>query len=430
MNFKYNENLLQYIWENQLFDHKNLKTTDNQRITILKIGFLNSNDGPDFCNASIKIGPIIFHGSIEIHTKESEWNRHGHHDNANYNTVILHVCYETNIRVYRKDGTLIPSLSLKNRIDHNTLDLYQNLMINKDFVPCSKLLEKIQILDKVQWMDRMVLERLESRYKNFEAIHVYFNEDWNQTYYCILLATFGMPKNKECFEAIAKNLPLKIIKKHQNNLVQIEALLLGVAGILEPESTESYFSLLKTEWYFLQKKYSIYPINDSIKYSKIRPMNAPHIRLAQFASLLYHSPQLLNVSQIPPKIEEIRNMFNFDLPEFWDTHYNATKKSHLKKKKLSNNFIHHILINAVAPFIFFYEREKMDRNGQIALNYLSAIPAEKNSIIQKWQSKGVYAKNALYTQGLLHLYKSYCSSKKCLRCNWGKKILAKNHEFN
>ena len=67
MTFRFNENLLQYIWENQLFDKTELKTNSGEHIQVINPGLLNSNDGPDFKNAKIKIGKIYHHGSIEIH---------------------------------------------------------------------------------------------------------------------------------------------------------------------------------------------------------------------------------------------------------------------------------------------------------------------------------------------------------------------------
>ncbi|HZX75280.1 MAG TPA: DUF2851 family protein [Cyclobacteriaceae bacterium] len=89
-----NESFLHYIWQLQYFDKKDLRTTDGEAITITAPGKGNTNAGPDFLTAKIRIGDIDWAGSVEIHTNASAWMSHGHDEDSAYDNVILHVVWK------------------------------------------------------------------------------------------------------------------------------------------------------------------------------------------------------------------------------------------------------------------------------------------------------------------------------------------------
>ena len=82
------ERLLQYIWQFQYFNRASLQTTDGEPLEIVFSGTINTNQGPDFHNARLRIGNTILAGTIEIHCKASEWEKHQHHNDKNYRNVI------------------------------------------------------------------------------------------------------------------------------------------------------------------------------------------------------------------------------------------------------------------------------------------------------------------------------------------------------
>jgi hypothetical protein len=427
MSFGFNEDLLQFIWEHQLFDSGGLQTIDGEIIAILKQGLLNKNSGPDFENAKITIGETEFYGAIEIHLDSTDWNAHGHTQDTAYNQVILHVCYNANANVKRQDGSEIPTVELNHRINKSALLSYQNLMQEQAFVPCAKLLPSLDSFTIATWVERMLVERMEERCDTFKYYQEKTNGNWNQTFYTAVVRAFGMPINKEAFEDIAFALPFEIIHRHSESLFQLEALFFGTTGLLhELKEIDSYVEGLQNEYAFLSAKYGLSPISSQLKFGRMRPMSLPSVKLAQLAALWHHSPNLVaNVIELP-KLEVIRNNLKFETSDYWKTHYSLYKTSASVSKQLSATAIQLLLLNAIIPFSFYYQKSKNDGNTEKALNYLTELKSEKNSIILEWQKLGVEVNDAFSSQGVLHLYKYYCSKKMCLSCNIGRKILLKS----
>ena len=424
MSFNFNEDLLQFVWEHQLFDASNLLTLSGEPLTIIKQGLLNKNSGPDFENATIKLGDTIFHGAVEIHLDCTDWNAHSHTSDVNYNNVVLHVCLTAKQNVIRQDETEIPTLILKNRINTSALHYYQNLMEEKAFIPCANLLPKIDEFTKFTWLERMLVERMEERCETFETYMQQSNGNWNQTFYAAVVRAFGMPVNKYAFEEIAFALPFEIVHRHSASLFQLEALFFGVAGLLQNTGeTNNYVQALQNEYAFLSAKYSLSPVTAKLKFGRVRPMALPSVKLAQLAALWHHTPGLVSDVLQLPELSTIKNHLKFETSEYWNNHYTLYKESFPVGKQLSNTAIELLLLNAIIPFSFYYQKVKSDGNTEKALNYLTELKAEKNSIISEWKDLGEKVSDAFTTQGVLHLYKHYCSKKHCLNCNIGRKIL-------
>ncbi len=423
MSFGYNEDLLQFIWEFQLYDANTLTTTNGDKVQIIKQGYLNRSNGPDFERAEIRIGNTSHHGSIEIHVDSREWEQHGHQKDSAFNNVILHACYSVSKDAYRADGTKIPTIAIGEFIKPNALGKYKELMDTKSFVPCEGLLGNLSSFDVNIWLDRMIVERLEARCNLFDAYLSSSNGNWNQAFYTAIVRSFGMPSNSEAFEEIALKTTYELVQKHHQSLFQLEALFFGIAGLLEEAKEDNYYIGLQSEWKFLKTKYSLSAITSQLKTGRMRPLNQPTVKLAQLAAFFHHVPQFISEVLSLPPVKEVKKMLDFSLSDYWETHYTFGKKTEKRSKPISTGFVNHLFLNALVPFIFFYEREKMDTATDNALSYLESIPSEKNSIISRWKSAGIASKNAVTSQALLHLYKTYCTPQRCLECNLGKKIL-------
>lgn len=425
MIFAYKEDLLQFIWENQLYDQQELYTEKDEKVTVVKQGFLNQNSGPDFENAEIKIGDNTFFGSVEIHVHANDWAVHKHQTDPAYNNVILHVCYYKGASAQRQDLTPIPTVYLANKIDANSLEKYKHLMEQKQFVPCENQINQVSEFDVAMWKERMIIERLEFRHEQYETFIHNSNQDWNQAFYTALVRAFGMPINGDSFEEIALQAHFDIIQKHHKSLFQLEALLFGVAGLLADKKEDNYYIGLQKEYTFLKRKYGLKEISCKLKMGRMRPMNLPHVKIAQIAALFHHVPLFISdVLQIP-STQDVKQMLDFELSEYWSTHYTFDKETALRKKSISTSFVHHLFLNAIVPFVFFYERKKKDTDTDHILSCLNELKSEKNSIIKRWENIGVSSKNALESQALLHLYKTYCLQKRCLQCAIGKKLLSR-----
>jgi len=218
MSFGYKEDLLQFIWEHQLYNPRNLKTETGESVTILKQGNLNQNSGPDFENAELKIGNNTFYGSVEIHIDSKEWDTHKHNKDSSYNNAILQVCYNHSKNVCREDGTLLPTLVIGGRIAQSSLDKYDTLLSNKSFVPCENQINTLSFFEQNSWLNRMIISRLEQRCELYQSYLVSSNGNWNEAFYFAIVRAFGMPTNTEAFEELAIKLPLKLIQQHQKSL--------------------------------------------------------------------------------------------------------------------------------------------------------------------------------------------------------------------
>ncbi|MFM8918057.1 MAG: DUF2851 family protein, partial [Bacteroidota bacterium] len=87
--------------------------------------------------------------------------------------------------------------------------------------------------------------------------------------------------------------------------------------------------------------------------------------------------------------------------------------------------IDNIIINTIAPAMFYYGRMRSDHAiFDKSMELLRSIPAEKNSILSKWNSAGLNPSSAFESQALIGLYDRYCSHKKCLDCAIGQNIIS------
>ena len=353
MSFGYNEDLLQFIWEYQLYDSKSLVSSSGEPVLIIKQGYLNTNSGPDFENAEIKIGNTKHYGSIEIHVDSKEWKQHNHHLDPAYNNVILHVCYKTSSDALRQDGTTIPTIEIGSKINQDSLFKYDELMAAKPFIPCENQLNTLSTFDINSWIDRMTIERLEDRCTLYESYLETSSGNWNQAFYTAIIRSFGMPLNTDVFEDIAHQLPYDLIQKHHQSLFQLEALFFGTAGLLQDEKNDNYYKGLQSEYTFLKTKYGLNPSEVKLKFGRMRPMNLPHVKLAQLAAFFHHVPQFIHEVLDLPTTAEVKKMLEFELSDFWKTHYSFNKQSKEKNKTISTSFVNHLFLNAIVPFVFF-----------------------------------------------------------------------------
>ena len=418
------EEFLYYIWQFQLYSH-DLQTTEGQKLIIKNPGTRNSDSGPDFCNAMIRIGSTLWAGNVEIHNKSSDWFIHRHqHDDA-YSNVILHVVYQHDKTIFDRNDTPFPTLELAGKFDEQLFNKYQYFISNKNWIPCSKEISLVDPITKTSWLERLLVERLERKSREVEGLLLRNKNDWELTFYQVLAGNFGFKVNEQPFQMLASALPLSIILKHRNNSFQVEALLMGQAGLLRKDFKDDYPQQLKAEYSFLRQKYGLVPIETHLwKFMRLRPVNFPTIRISQFAALICRHEGLFSRIISSKSILELIDFFNVSASSYWKDHYTFDVCSAASHKKLGIVAIRTIVINTVVQFMYLYGtiRGKQNYHDQ-AINYLLDISAEKNAIIRGWEKLSIKAENALESQALLELKNKYCDLKKCLNCSIGLKLL-------
>lgn len=425
------EAVLHFIWKYKLFSLLGLHTTDGQPVQVLQCGIHNMDSGPDFFNGKIKIGDTLWAGNIEIHLKSSDWLKHKHQTDKAYDNVILHVVWEHDTPIYRNDGTLISVLALKAVVSPAIIENYDSLIANNYWIPCEAQLPFVDDFTKSHCLDRMLPERLEDKSFAINEIYQATNNSWEDTFYIVLARSFGFKVNVLPFELLAKNLPQLILAKHKNSPLQVEALIFGVAGFLDFNFEDGYPKELKKEFQFLRAKYQLPVLDFSLwKFSKTRPDNFPTIRLAQFASLVLKSEHLFS------KIIGIKNKKGFaslfaqlSVNSYWETHFRFDKSAENKTVNIGVASIDNLLINAIAPLLFYYGKQTgVKEYVDLAVDLLIEIKPEANQIVKGFNQRGLNAINAFDTQALIHLKKNYCDVKKCLNCGIGLKIIKNNKD--
>ena len=423
------EEFLQFIWKQGLFIKNDLKTMDGKLVEIISPGQTNSDSGPDFFNARVRIGETIWAGNVEIHQKSSHWYQHRHDTDAAYNNVILHVVEQHDKPVQVKNHEL-PTLEI--RYPAEILENYEQLLKSKRWVPCEEKLPDVDPFILRFWYSSLMIERLQSKTGDILTILEQNKNNWNETFYQLLSRNFGMKTNALPFEMLAKSLPLNVLSKHKNNLFQLEALLFGQSGLLNATLLgDDYFLSLRKEYSYLYKKYGLSGIESYLwKFMRLRPINFPTIRIAQLATLIHHSSALFSRILETENPNELRKLFDVSASEYWNTHYSFNKISKDNHTKtLGDTAFNNLVINTIVPMLFVYGDQHLDQTMKDrALQLLEKLAPESNQIIRKWNEMGIDCRSAFETQALLQLKNSYCANKKCLNCQLGAKIITSvNH---
>lgn len=421
------EDFLHYLWKFKKFDVLNLKTVNNEEITIVNVGQYLELAGPDFFNAQIVIGTQKWAGNVEIHLKSSDWYVHHHEKDKGYENVILHVVWEHDVAVFRSDNSEISVLELKKYVEKATVENYQSLMAPKSWIFCEKQLKGVDVFALQNWQERLFFERLERKSQPIFDLLEQSNQDWEGVLFCLLAKNFGLNTNGEIFYKMAHSLPFSIIRKESFEVENLEALIFGTAGLLDSEKEDNYFKDLIFRYFYLLHKYQLEKICiEPVQFFKHRPDNFPTIRLSQLANL-YHSQQNLfsKISSLN-SLKNIYELFQVTASEYWHNHYQFDKESPVKKKTLSKSFIDLIVINTIIPIQFAFAKSRGKEISEDLIQLINEVVAEKNAIIEKFASFGIQSKTAFQTQSLLQLKNEYCNKSRCLECVIGSELMKKS----
>jgi hypothetical protein len=419
-----NEDFLHFIWKYGHFERTGMIADTGEEIQVIALGEHNTDAGPDFINARIKIGRTIWAGNVEIHLHSSDWNDHGHTADKAYDNVILHVVCRYDQSVKRSTGEVIPCVEL--RFNPALFENYRVLLHNQGGLPCRYKINKVDRFLFNLWLHSLVVERLQQKTEFITRLLDQLKNNWEEAFFIRLARTFGFGLNGEPFERLARSIPFLQLVRHRDDILKLEALLMGQAGFLdEAHLYADYYSNLRREYIHLKNKYGLRPIEKyHWKFLRLRPVNFPTIRIAQFAALLSKVGGLFSQVMATSEFNDLRTCFKVQASPYWDTHYTFETPSPLVSKTLGTDAFNLIIINTVVPFLFLYGRMN-DREDlkERALNWLNCLPPEKNRITRRWEQYGIELPSAFYTQGIMQLVETYCSHKRCLACSVGANII-------
>lgn len=423
------EHLLHYVWKHKLFPLKVLQTTNGLPVEVIDSGLQNTNAGPDFFNAKLKIDDTLWVGNIEIHTHSSDWFRHGHNCDKTYDSVILHVVSEVDTEITRTNGEQIPQLLLT--CPENVQSHYHELCVADHYPACYPILASLPKLTIHSWLTALQTERLEQKAQLIMHRLELCNSNWEDAFFITLARNFGFGLNGDAFETWAELLPFRAMDKHRNNLFQIEAFFYGLAGLLEDtflkkEQEDEYSIRLCKEFRYLQRKFEIGQGMDATlwRFLRLRPENFPHIRLAQLAYLYQKGDKLFSRLLEADTLTDVRALLDTRTSSYWENHYLFGRLSSQKEKMMGERSKDLIIINTVVPFLYTYGLHKTDeRMCERASRFLEELKAESNHIIRSWSDAGLPVVSAADSQALIQLQKEYCDKRKCLYCRFGYEYL-------
>ena len=419
------EDFLHYIWKHKKFQFNNLKTTAGQPIVITSVGQHNFNSGPDFFNAKIKIGDQLWAGNAEIHVKSSDWFLHNHEQDKAYDNVILHIVWEDDTEVFRKDNTAIPTLQLKELVDRSMISNYEKLFTQQNkWINCEKDFASTDDFTLNNWLERLYFERLERKSETIKTLLLDSKNDWEAVLFKMLTKNFGLKVNGESFFSLAQSIDFSIIRKTQSNSHILEALLFGQAGLLDQDVEDAYYLSLVKEYQFLKQKFKIENTQVSpIQFFRLRPPNFPTIRLSQLANVYNKHQNLFSKIIQLNKLEDFYELFKVSTSEFWKTHYTFQKESKSVTKMLTKSFVDLLLINTILPIKFSYAKQKGEEIDAEIIKIATTIASEKNNIISAFDNLKKVSKSSLDSQALIQLKTEYCDKNKCLKCAIGNQFL-------
>lgn len=446
-----NESFISRIWETPSYYETTLLTTENKVVEILDYGEKNSDAGPDFKDAQIRIDGILYSGDIEIHCNFQGWKQHNHKDDNKYNKVILQVVFWDEddeerreiprVKKSRHISTVILSKFLKQSIHTIWKDIINNPS-SKFKIPCYPNVLELDDEFKKEVIKDFGFKRL--RYKTIRLRNRLddFHENRNKKFtWEIMLFEFicealGYSKNKSQFLKLARSLHYE---EFENDKLFIDAVLFGAAGFLHDlKFKDEYISVLKAIWNNAKNiKFPETLDKSEWNFFRLRPSNFPTVRLAYASGLLYKIlfegflKQIISIFNNEKKIyNKLLELFlNVEISDYWKNHYNFGKETKSKTKYIGKERINDIIANVIIPLAYLYtlEFEIQDTKVKVLEFYSSLKCINTNEITRVMEAQmEVTSKTILEEQGLIHLHNFYCIKGKCYECRIGEKIFSAN----
>lgn len=426
------EQLLHYVWLHRLYPLGPLRTTDGRLLEVVDPGLPNTDAGPDFFNAKVRVDGTLWVGNIEVHDRASDWMRHGHDRDPAYDNVVLHVVGEADAEVCRTDGQPVPQwqLSCPDEVRRH----YDELRQADLFPPCRSVLSVLSPFKIHSWLSALQAERFRGKADAIGQRLQRNGNHWEDAFFVTLARNFGFGLNADAFEAWALRLPLRDVAKHRDNLFQVEALFFGQAGLLDGDDlgNEAYPLDLQREYRYLQHKFDLPAAlpRDRWRFLRLRPQSFPHVRLAQLAWLYHKQENLFSRLMEAEDADAVRRLLQVQTSPYWTEHYRFGTTSPRRTRHLGTQALDLVLLNTVIPFLYAYGLHRSeDKLCERAVCFLEGLKAEDNSIIRQWAAAGLPVRTAADSQALLQLKKQYCDRRDCLRCRFGYEYLKGTNNF-
>ncbi|MGQ9546536.1 MAG: DUF2851 family protein [Dehalococcoidia bacterium] len=415
------------IWQQVVA--KKLTSWEGEVLRVVYPGRPNGDDGPDFRDAVIVNKSQLKKGDVETHVRSSDWYSHGHHADAGYNSVILHVVlwYDGGSPTLLQSGQLIPTLCLSQALQHQAYLLPGHL-------PCFQIGERLGKHSLEKLLEVAGEERFKQKVRGFQA--KLEREEAGEVLFRGMMRAMGYAKNTQPFEELARRMPLSSLESTES-LAQKQALLLGTAGLLPSQRGRGMFAPeedvgeLERIWRSANAK--IEPMKDSDwNLSRIYPNNTPVRRLIAVSYLLQRyceqEPlreifQLLKKAAVSQGYPKLENSLTVSSHGYWLYHFDFGITSRKKiPALLGKSKVGEILVNVILPFAFSWgslanEAKLADKAMELYRNY----PRLAENCLTRHMAKqlcleGFCDFRVCHQQGLIHIFRNYCREGRCSEC--------------
>lgn len=420
------ERLMQYVWEHRLILPADMRSVDGERLEVIDTGLLNRDAGPDFFNAKVRVGNRTWAGNVEVHVRASDWHRHGHDGDRAYDSVILHVVRDSDCRIFRSNGEMIPQMVMTCASDFNSR--YSALVDSASIPACVSGIASVPGLYLTDWLASLAFERL---YAKADRVEEYYRTlgSWNAAVYATLARALGFGLNGDAFERVARATPLSVMLKHADSPAAVEGMLFGQAGMLgddNPDRDSVYVQALRREYEFMRHKFGLRQPEGMIwKMARTRPQNFPHRRLAVLAAFVAGGFRIgAEIMRIGNE-NDARALFDVDLKGYWARRHTFGSESARSARALSDASVNTLIINVVVPVLYAYGTvcgytDRID----LAVDLLQSLKPENNSVVAAFTAAGISCRDAFSSQALVELRRNYCDTRKCLYCRIGHRLLS------
>jgi hypothetical protein len=420
------EEFLYFIWEHRLYHSEHLRTTCGQNLEIIHPGTRNIHAGPDYSDARIRAGHLVWAGNVEIHTCSGDWKKHGHHLDPAYNNVILHVVHQYRGEVVNASGGHIFTCVIS--FPQQIYFRYEKLVGCNGWLPCEHHITNVPDTLRRRWLIQLSRGRLEKKSDPVCKLLKDRRLSREETFYRVLAAGFGLPNNSLPFLLLSSRVPYLLLCEIRDSLSDLEALFFGHSGLVDAvQDPSSYSDRLLEHYRRLSTRLSTRPVPAHLwHFHRLRPPAFPTVKLALFSALIHQRLPLEQTILRATSLAELEQMFRVKASSFWDSHYLFGKSALPVPRYLGVQSVQILIINSVVPYLHALGRAEMQKSYMDrARNLLQEVEAESNYIIKNWIKFGVKPRNAQETQGLIQLYRAYCSRKQCLQCMFGVYLLDK-----
>lgn len=448
-----NENFICRIWEDSSF-YKDLRTAEGLQIVIIDYGRKNSDAGPDYKDARIKIGDRIYSGSVELHRSENDWHHHGHKADCKYSDVILHVVfYREDIESGRipakaKKSRMIPTVYLSEFLTRSVHEIWKEIINNPSpsfRLPCFGLNKSVPDSIVNEWIAKLAVERLRNKCDRMEER---FNElaekssgmdQWKQLLFEFICEALGYSKNKNQMLTLARRISVQEISKLNLDPVMMDSLCFGLSGFLKDmRFRDDYIISLKSCWNELRDTVKKEIMDKSEwNFFRLRPQNFPTIRIAAASGILNEIinrdflerlMQIIEAGDLRSGIESL--MTNLTFSDYWKNHYRFGKESPQSKNIIGSERINDIIVNVFLPFICIYSEKngKQNLKNRVLFFYKKESQCRgRNEIVRVMENQLCFNVSSLSgEQGLIQLHNFFCIEGKCSQCEIGKAVFISN----